>query len=54
VLQGASDVTEFGYLQTEYDLQIDTTNLTADESYAILRRHMVDNGLWQSSMQEEL
>ena len=54
VLQGVSDVTEHGYLQTEYDLQIDTTNLTADESYAILRRHMVDNGLWQSSMQEEL
>lgn len=53
VLQGASDVTEFGYLQTEYDLQIDTTDLTADQSYAILRKHMVDNGLWQSSYEEE-
>jgi hypothetical protein len=53
VLQGVSDVTEFGYLQTEYDLQIDTTDLTADDSYAILRRHMVNNGLWQSSYEEE-
>jgi hypothetical protein len=53
VLQGVSDVTEFGYLQTEYDLQIDTTDLTAEDSYAILRKHMVNNGLWQSSMQEE-
>ena len=53
VLQGVADVTEFGYLTTEYDLQIDTTDLTADESYAILRRHMVDNGLWQSSYEEE-
>jgi hypothetical protein len=53
VLQGVSDVTEFGYLQTEYDLQIDTTDLTAEDSYAILRKHMVDNGLWQSSYEEE-
>jgi len=53
VLQGVGDVTEFGYLQTEYDLQIDTTDLTAEDSYAILRRHMVDNGLWQSSYEEE-
>jgi hypothetical protein len=53
VLQGVGDVTEFGYLQTEYDLQIDTTDLTAEDSYAILRKHMVDNGLWQSSYEEE-
>lgn len=53
VLQGVSDVTEFGYLQTDYDLQIDTTDLTADQSYAILREHMVVNGLWQSSYEEE-
>jgi hypothetical protein len=53
VLQGVSDVTEFGYLQTEYDLQIDTTDLTAEQSYAILRKHMVNNGLWQSSYEEE-
>lgn len=53
VLQGTSDVTEFGYLQTEYDLQIDTTDLTADQSYAILRKYMVNNGLWQSSYEEE-
>jgi energy-coupling factor transporter ATP-binding protein EcfA2 len=53
VLQGVSDVTEFGYLQTEYDLQIDTTDLTAEDSYAILRKHMVNNGLWQSSYEEE-
>lgn len=53
VLQGASDVTEHGYLQTEYDLQIDTTDLTADQSYAILRKHMVDNGKWTASPEEE-
>ena len=53
VLQGLSDVTEHGYLQTEYDLQIDTTDLTAEQSYAILRKHMVNNGLWQSSYGEE-
>lgn len=53
VLQGASDITEYGYTQSEYDLQIDTTDLTADQSYAILRRHMVDNGHWQSSYEEE-
>jgi len=53
VLQGVSDVTEFGYLQTEYDLQIDTTDLTPEQSYAILRKHMVNNGLWQSSYEEE-
>ncbi len=53
VLQGVSDVTEHGYLQSEYDLQIDTTHLTAEQSYAILRKHMVDNGLWQSSYEEE-
>lgn len=53
VLQGISDVTEYGYLTTEYDLQIDTTDLTADQSYAILRKHMVNNGLWQSSYEEE-
>jgi dephospho-CoA kinase len=54
VLQGLADVTESGYLTTEYDLQIDTTDLTADQSYAILRKHMVNNGLWQSSYEEEL
>jgi len=53
VLQGAADVTEHGYLQTEYDLQIDTTDLTAEDSYAILRRHMVDNGKWSASPEEE-
>ena len=53
VLQGASDVTEYGYKTTEYDLEIDTTNLTAEESYAILKRHMVDNGKWSASPQEE-
>jgi chloramphenicol 3-O-phosphotransferase len=53
VLQGTADVTEHGYLQTEYDLQIDTTDLTAEESYAILRRHMVDNGKWSASPEEE-
>ena len=53
MLQGVSDITEYGYQQSEYDLQIDTTDLTADQSYAILRRHMVDNGHWQSSYEEE-
>ena len=53
VLQGTADVTEHGYLQTEYDLQIDTTNLTAEDSYAILKRHMVDNGKWSASPEEE-
>ncbi len=46
-------MTEHGYLQTEYDLEIDTTLLTAEESYAILRRHMVDNGKWSASPEEE-
>ena len=53
VLQGVSDVTEYGYKTTEYDLEIDTTDLTAEESYAILKRHMVDNGKWSASPEEE-
>ena len=53
VLQGVSDVTEHGYKTAEYDLQIDTTDLTAEDSYAILRRHMVDNGKWSASPEEE-
>ena len=53
VLQGVSDVTEHGYKTAEYDLQIDTTDLTAEDSYAILRRHMVDNGKWSASTEEE-
>jgi dephospho-CoA kinase len=52
-LQGASDVTEFGYLQTEYDLEIDTTGLTPEDSYAILQRHLVENGKWLASAVEE-
>ena len=52
-LQGVSDVTEFGYLQTEYDLQLDTTGLTPEDSYAILRRHLVESGKWPASTKEE-
>lgn len=52
-LQGTSDVTEFGYLQTEYDLEIDTTGLTPEDSYAILQRHLVENGKWLASAVEE-
>lgn len=48
-LQGASDITETAYMQTLADLQINTTDLTADQSYAILREFMVDNGHWQST-----
>jgi hypothetical protein len=48
-LQGASDITETSYMQTLADLQINTTDLTADQSYAILKRYMVDNGHWQST-----
>jgi cytidylate kinase len=48
-LQGVSDITETAYMQTLADLQIDTTDLTADQSYAILKRYMTDNGHWQST-----
>jgi len=48
-LQGASDITETSYMQTLADLQINTTDLTADQSYAILKGFMVDNGHWQST-----
>lgn len=48
-LQGVSDITETAYMQTLADLQINTTDLTADQSYAILKRFMVDNGHWQST-----
>jgi len=48
-LQGVSDITETAYMQTLADLQIDTTDLTADQSYAILKGYMTDNGHWQST-----
>lgn len=48
-LQGVSDITETAYMQTLADLQINTTDLTADQSYAILKGFMVDNGHWQST-----
>lgn len=48
-LQGVSDITETAYMQTLADLQINTTDLTADQSYAILKEFMVDNGHWQST-----
>ena len=48
-LQGVSDITETAYMQTLADLQINTTDLTADQSYAILKRYMTDNGHWQST-----
>ncbi len=52
-LVGTSDITETAYQHAPYDLEIDTTLLTADQSYAILHRHMTDNGLWQSGLEDE-
>lgn len=52
-LQGTSDITEYGYADAAFDLEIDTTDLTAEESYAILKRHMTDNGKWSVSAREE-
>ena len=52
-LMGASDITETAYQHAPYDLEIDTTLLTADQSYAILHKHMVDNGLWQSALEDK-
>lgn len=52
-LMGASDITETAYQHAPYDLEIDTTLLTADQSYAILHRHMTDNGLWESALEDE-
>jgi chloramphenicol 3-O-phosphotransferase len=53
ILQGTSDLTETAYLQTEYDLELDTTGLTPEESYAILHRHLVETGKWPAASREE-
>jgi len=53
ILQGTSDLTETAYLDTGYDLQIDTTGLTPEDSYAILHKHLVDSGRWLASAVEE-
>ena len=53
ILQGTSDLTETAYLQTEYDLELDTTGLTPEESYAILQRHLIETGKWPAASREE-